>query len=403
MEITPTRPRPLLPPAQQQARENDPSPEREALARAREAERRIAETQREEEVRLSHLRDTYDQQIAKENERGDHAVQTEKNNGYETLKNLQRAQQAELAKAKREGEAELARVQNHYKTSIERAEHRGQQQLDHTQRQTAQEYDYEKRAADFAMADIRKQNEQLHNQAKDLTDTKAQEIHETSQAERDRLETNALETTERSRQNFAREFQEQSEEQNQVLDDLRSRAGGKIKEIRQDTAAKLAAYSSRQKDPFYRMIELGATLEDEGDHYVLTATIPEHEQKHVNVSIKGDHIVLSGYRRNEEKLELSPGRTKGTATYQSFHESFPLEVPVEAKQLSRAFDGDELVARVPKKSHAAYKQHQAKKPERARVESPSFPENLPLAKQNERDPDEEPRSSKKTIGSRTLG
>ncbi|MCM2278274.1 MAG: Hsp20 family protein [Oligoflexia bacterium] len=403
MEISPIRPKPLPPSGRTQLSE---SRDTEALQRSREAERRVAEAQREAEVQLEHVRQANSQQLEDEASRGEHAIATEKNKGYETLKNLQRAQQAELAKAKREGEADLARVQTHYRTAVTTAEHQGRQELDQSRRTLAQQTEYEKKANQLNLEEIRKQNAAQFSQSKELGDQKAQELIESTRASHERLQQLSSEANERAEQSFVTRFQEKTAEQNSILEDIRERAGGRIKEIRQDTAAKLAAYSTRQKDPFYRMIDLGATLEDQGDHYVLKATIPGHEQKHVSVSIKGDHIVLSGYRRNEEKLELSPGRSKGTATYQSYHESFPLESPVEARQLSRAFDGDELVVKVPKKSYSTtYKPHQAKKIERARVESPQFPENLPVAKKEGRSSseDEEPRTSRKTIGSRTLG
>ena len=72
---------------------------------------------------------------------------------------------------------------------------------------------------------------------------------------------------------------------------------------------------------------------------MLTATIPEHEQKHVPVSVKGNQLVLSGYRRNEEKLELEPGRSQGTNAFQSFLETFPITWPVDANKMTREFEG----------------------------------------------------------------
>ena len=76
------------------------------------------------------------------------------------------------------------------------------------------------------------------------------------------------------------------------------------------------------------------------DAYVLTATIPSHEQHSVQVSVRGDRLVVSGARRSDEKEDLGPGRSVTTSSYQNYSESFPLTMPVEARMLRREFDGD---------------------------------------------------------------
>jgi HSP20 family molecular chaperone IbpA len=125
-------------------------------------------------------------------------------------------------------------------------------------------------------------------------------------------------------------------------------------------------------------MEIGANLHDAGDRYVLTATVPEHEQAHVSVALKGDQIIVQGYRRNEEKLELRDGQTRSSNAYQSYSESFPLPWPVEGKLLTRHFEGDRLVVTVPKKNEFAFsKAKYSPDAERARVEMPHFPDNLP--------------------------
>jgi HSP20 family molecular chaperone IbpA len=210
----------------------------------------------------------------------------------------------------------------------------------------------------------------------------------------------SAEANQRAQQHFQDKFKHTVQEQANVIDGMENRASQQIRSIRKDTSEKLAAYSSRQSDPFYRMKEVGARLHDEGDAFVLTATIPDYEQKHVNVTIRGNQIVISGYRNNEEKLEESPGHVLGTNSFQSFEESFPLNWPVNAKELTREFHGDRLIARVPKQGqYAKPGPYQGPKPAKARVEPPHFPPNIHVA-ENESPKEDAP--SKKNGGSGVL-
>jgi HSP20 family molecular chaperone IbpA len=124
-------------------------------------------------------------------------------------------------------------------------------------------------------------------------------------------------------------------------------------------------------------MDLQAEFEDQGDKYVLTARIPEHEQKNVTVAIRGNQIVLSGTRRNEERVELEPGHQKGTSSYQSFMESFPFSQAVENRMMTHEFHGDHIVITVPKKLIANEYHPHKMKPSRLQVQRPDFPANLP--------------------------
>jgi HSP20 family molecular chaperone IbpA len=187
---------------------------------------------------------------------------------------------------------------------------------------------------------------------------------------------------EKGRQEFEQRYQNEIQQQSEQLSELNQTASEQLRRSRMDTAQKLAAYEERQEDPFYKLLDLNAQLHDIGDSYVLTARIPPHEQQKVNVSLKGNNqLVISGYRRNEEKLEVGPGRMKGTASHQSYSETFPLSWPVEGRKLEKYFEGDELIVKLPKKTensvHSVYESDKKAKPERARVQRPTFPENLP--------------------------
>ncbi len=125
---------------------------------------------------------------------------------------------------------------------------------------------------------------------------------------------------------------------------------------------------------------MNAELRETGDEYILTARIPEHEREHIVVSLKGNNIVISGQRRNEEHLDNADGTSSTTSSFQSYSETHPISWPVESKLLAKSYHGDTLEVRVPKKdAKHIVPQYQAPKPEKVRAERPKFPENIPYA------------------------
>ena len=201
-------------------------------------------------------------------------------------------------------------------------------------------------------------------------------------------------------QTFKDNLDQTRELQNSTIQAIRQQAIGQIKEIRQDTARKLAAYATRQTDPFYKLMDLGLKVKDSGESLVLTGTIPIHEQGGISISVKNQNqLVVSGFRRNEEKLDLGSGSTKSTSSYQSYSETVPLPAAVDARQLSKHFDGDQLVVTVPKLTHGFGKPlYKGPRPEKARVERPKFPDNIPEPKDNDTAAITDPKKGSRPLG-----
>jgi len=165
-----------------------------------------------------------------------------------------------------------------------------------------------------------------------------------------------------------------------AIKDVNWRASREIENLKKDTALKLDAYTNQKSDPFYRMVNINAALQETDDNFVLTAQIPPHERDKININVRGNELVISGKRKSEEALETGPGRTLRTNAYQSFSETFPLGWPVDPKYMTREWAGDELTVRIPKRS--TYEAPRPKKEvNRAIVERPQFPKNLPTEEQ----------------------
>jgi HSP20 family molecular chaperone IbpA len=267
------------------------------------------------------------------------------------------------------------------KDAIHEASKRGKQQLTDTQKTDAAMLDYETKNTKKTLESLEENQEKRVKTVNENAELKYSALNEARAKDYEKMRSSTIQATENARAKFEDKYQSTLAEQNTNLGDLETRASHQLNDIRADTAEKLSAYSTRQKDPFYKMKDVEAKVYDTGDTFMLVATVPEHEQQHISVTIRGNQLALTGYRRNEEKMEIGPGRGKSTSSFQSFSESFPLSGPVDSKLLSKSFDGDKLIVTVPKKPEfTEVAVYDKKTPDKVKVERPQFPENLPPGK-----------------------
>lgn len=358
--------------------------ERDAQSRIVGAKKRADQAQLEADQRIEGIRDEYVKRSEAEGFRQDAAIESQRSKGYERVRDLQRANASDESRLLREGERDVSLLKDHYRDTVHSTDHQGEERLRDLERKFAlsQETALKRHADETEQAEAR--FNQRMGELRERKESGLASQDEQSRAEYDRLVQNHQEASLQSKERFDETFRQLESRNRETLDQVQSRAGQQIREIRADTSRKLAAYSVRQKDPFYQMMETGARLEEKENAYVLTARIPEHERSNLSVNVRGNQIVLSGNRRNEEKLEREPGRVQSTSSFQTYSEAFPITYPVEAKLLAKEFDGDTLIVTVPKKG--PFTEPFRKEPKsvaRARAERPQFPGNLPLAASNE--------------------
>jgi HSP20 family molecular chaperone IbpA len=344
------------------------------------AQKLVDQAKSDAEAEVARVREDTETQTLAEIDRRETMLENERAKGYEALRELQQQQQAELSRLRREGEAALEHLKEHYRTTTNAAQFEGERELKQTRAARTREVQTETTATANEVEMLRRDHvDKVSNQLA-FNEARETELRESAKTdlERKRIDTNAA--IDRSRQAYEEKFERIQNETMETLDSVGTRANREVRQVRQDTAQKLAAYSSRQRDPFYKLVDVGASLQENDDGYVLTATIPPQEQQHVTAVVRGDNLVVSGYRRNEERLEPEPGHSQSTSSYQSFQESFPLSVPVDSKRLVYEFEGDRLIVRVPKKGDWAKRDRVTPRaPDKLRLERPEFPKNLVLA------------------------
>lgn len=310
--------------------------------------------------------------------REDEGLQDEQAKGYERVRESQRKAQAELSRVRNEGDKKLEDLKGHYQEATYAKETKGNQDLKHLE-----QHDFELR--DGESKRMRGELDQMKAEHTQMLRYQQENLDEATEAQKSlkdqwlgKLREHNDEVTQLAMDHFQSRYADVTQNHDVALRTMDARASQTLQNIREQTERKLGAYAVRQQDPFYQMVDTQARLEENEGEFVLTAQIPQHEQDHVSVSVRGDQLVLNGARRSNEKMDLDEaGRSRTTASYQNYTEVFPLRLPVEARGVSKEFQGGQLVVRIPKKVYAPPPPPK-KEVARAQYERPRFPDNLPV-------------------------
>ena len=161
-----------------------------------------------------------------------------------------------------------------------------------------------------------------------------------------------------------------------ILDQENQELNSRQLELQLDSEDNLNAYKFIHQDPFYKIRTLNSKLTENSREFILKIEIPQHEQNHIVGTVRGNQLVVSGYRRHEESLEKNPGHQQTTHSYQTFSESFPLSHPVDPKKLSREVNKDHIILRVPKLTGYTQEQSHHPKLEPTQSKKPDLPEDI---------------------------
>ncbi len=373
------------------ASSNNNSPEARAMRAEAESQKRIQEAKARAEQAIRDIdseskvqTDQYVRSSEKERQRNETALKQQSAEGYDHLRKLKQQQSKELHQSKSMGDEELRNMTEAQKEQIQETSRAAQKKISELQHQLGTQTAYENRTAAEKLEKIRETNSRS---VEGLVNHNQQALQNLSQ------NTTALYEEKRDLYNESREmadrrFEDQIKKTNtdhtQHLSKQNKKTIDDLQKLKQEHAQKLAAFSARSEDPFYRLVNVDALVQETPNSYVLTARIPEHEQKMVQVSVQGDRVLISGARQNKESIDLGKGRKQTTAAFQSFTETFPVSWPIDSKNVSKTVDGDNVIFEFPKKK--TYSDSSKKKvvaEAQVRVERPQFPDNLTLQSKKE--------------------
>lgn len=353
--------------------------EREAAERVTSAHKRVREASEEEEKQLQVQRDQYEKRGEVERARGENYIESVRSRSYENLADLKRRTQSEENRLQRTGDKSLNDLDHHYREASAEASSRGETKTKEATKKAYTAEQFERKRGEEQVTSIKanydQQIQEIETSKSASTATYAKQTEDQRKATELKMRTAVQESSDHYNENYEKAVNQSRT----ALTDLKWRAARDAEAVRRDTAVKIDAYSQQKGDPFYQMIKLDASLQENDEQFVLRAKIPTHERDRVNVVIRGNEIVLSGKRKSEEVFDLGEGRVQRTHAYQSYSESFPIDWPVNPKNMTREWDGDSLIVRIPKRT-TMEPPRVKREVTKASLERPNFPKNLPTEK-----------------------
>ena len=306
------------------------------------------ELNKQSEAEIDNLKHAYAERKEELKDRYETAYQSEKANTYEHLRNaksqLNREERMmdslqgqemdqkkhnfaiESIQTERDGRKELTQLQERYHSAEEFERNKllsAEHEIHDTHKQTAENIlaasQKKLNALQAEKADFLEKQQTVHGQALNQIDEHYQNIR----TDQTKIYQNDIE-------NVA----------HKVANDLDARklAG----------ATYVQKYVSKQSDPFYQIQRFESDLLDIGDSYVLRVKVPEYERKQFRIQLSGQELQLSGARTSDESLNLEPGRTIATKSYQNITERYKLDSPVDVRSLTQKNDGDWIEYTIPK-------------------------------------------------------
>lgn len=139
-----------------------------------------------------------------------------------------------------------------------------------------------------------------------------------------------------------------------VLEEQKNKYQEQFEKSKYNHIDAVKTYEAPKQDPFYRIQDLGAKMEDKGSHYEVRLQVPEHEIRNFKVHVKDDKITVAGARRFEEELKYE-GEKVSTNNYQTMKQEFALGNSVDESAVQKEYKDGFLTVMAPKKGFGIFK------------------------------------------------
>jgi len=357
--------------------------EREANKRISAASEREAKVQKESEKRISEIKQDHYERVLNSEAQNNAQLQHQKQNHEALLRASRKQFRKQLMNQEHSNDKTLQTIETRGENEIGKITRDTNNQIRKLQFNQENEVKRTNKKHDERMEELNSQTTRVFKDNYEGQIARIEGQRKNYLAELEREKANQSIAGKTVKDTFTVNLENQRKEYLDTLDRINGAATKSLSNIKSDYARSLAAYDTRQEDPFYQLVNLDAKISEDDGSYRLTASIPPHEAEQVQVSVVGDKIVLSGRRQMNEVLKDPSGRETKTASFQSFHEVFPAEKPINSKLIHREYDGDTLTVYFPKYGGVTKTPpYKVEKPEPTIAHRPEFPKNLTLKKED---------------------
>lgn len=344
----------------------------------------------EHEAEMERLHKTYSSEQEHLKDRYESAIQEEKIQTYENLRNTKRQFSSEEKALKDSGEKRIQQKQDEYQQEELRIDKEGTAKVQEALRKQAALEEYQRSQASIADTTAR---HQMSHSARAIIDENTQKIEKLRENKMEELEKRKAEhgvAVEQIRDHYDQRQNRLLAQHEKETMNIKNGVDAQINKANLDNAQRLNAHVEKLDDPFYQMSYIDSGFSDEGDYYLLSVRLPEHERKGFRVQISGQELQFSGMRSNKASAEVEPGHDVSTHSYQSFSERYKFDTPVDANAMQVAHDGEWMHYTIPKygPNHRMREENIHKKINRLDLEMSrdvEFKDTLPLPKSVKKD------------------
>ncbi|MBC7396288.1 MAG: hypothetical protein H7333_02500 [Bdellovibrionales bacterium] len=297
---------------------------------------------------MDNLKNSYAVEKADTEDRFETSIQAEKGAHYDHLRNLKSQLNREQRVLEHQRDETVTQKSSQLKTDEIRTERDGRARINEVVRKYAEAEAYERKRMLEAESEIRtdhkKSAELIIGDSQKRLNKLAEEKAAYLEGQKETHAT-AIGQMEHHFQDLRGNLEKQHAGE---LSNLENRTKTELNDRKIASATLIQNFDTPMKDPFYGIKRFESDLLDQGDAYILRVKVPEYERKQFKVQVAGQEIQLTGVRTNDQKVEIEPGRTAATRSYQNVTERYALASPVDGRSMVYKEDGEWLEYTLPK-------------------------------------------------------
>ena len=340
------------------------------------AQREAKLAQERGEQRINEIQDYYVDLAKQEKEQGEQSLTHQKTQTYEQLRSMKQLHSRHQKDAQDQFRNQTNELNKNQNQRLQYIKNNFDRELNSRQESHEKALAHESNSAREQVDHLKTEHNEYMKSLDEHFNQEQQTLLEAHEIELNKIKENQQRVTQKQESKHLQEYSKQLKQHKNQTQQMQDRLNQQIANIQMESSKQLSTYESQQQDGFYKMITIDAQIIETKEEFVITANIPKYEQPHFYATVRGDQIVIGGYRKHEEKRSDQEGHEQSTASYQSYTKTYPLSHPVDAKKLTRQFIDDQVIIRVPKTSGYKMRSLEQAKPEKIQATKPELPENI---------------------------
>ncbi len=254
----------------------------------------------------------------------------------ERLTKLETENSKQIDSARGKGVAGMEETRRYYDSNIAKVHKTGDEQLGR-----------EKETQEFRVRNLRLENQEDLGEIKANHKAEMTDLELAQKDEQERAKVMNKQTLIQQRHEYDTAFQKNLKAFEQTVKNQRHNLKQSLAREKREVIEDVGKYQSKRADPFYRLAQPAASIDETSEHYIVRAHIPEHEKENVKVTVHEEKVIVHGARRFEDRVDDSDVSI-ATNNYQTFRQEIPLEHPVRDKQMQKSWADGILTVKIPK-------------------------------------------------------